>query len=129
MPTPFLPATPDRDSHPLLAEWRAMQQAIRSRPLQILALNFRVEPLRGPPSPPGGMFQIVWPEPNGEGRRVHNAHPDCTVMQTRAGDVLVSGRDRWRVRSVQIYRAFPVMDERTSPWCRSVEDAIRDASQ
>lgn len=97
-------------------------------PFQVHALNFWIEPLQRP-APDGGTFLIVWPEPNGEGRGTHNAHPDRTVMQTRAGEILVNRGERFRVRAVKIYRSAPVLDERETYWCRSVDDAIWDADQ
>ena len=50
-------------------------------------------------------------------------------MQTQAGDILVNHGERFRVRAVKIYRSAPGLDERETYWCRSVEDAIWDASR
>jgi len=58
-----------------------------------------------------------------------NAPSDRTVMQTQAGDILLSHGKRWRVRDVKIWRSFPVVDENTMCWRQSVDDAIRDANQ
>jgi hypothetical protein len=130
MSPPLLPSTPETESpaiRALLAPWRAEQERRRSRPFQVLALEFQIEPMNAP-APAGGMFLIDWPRKYGESQWAHNAHPDRTVMQTRAGDVLVKGRERWRVRAVKIYRSFPVLDERMTHWCTSVEDAVWAAS-
>ena len=85
----------------LLAPWYAERQARRNRPFQVHALQFQVDPAGKRPT--GDVYLIVWPLENGEGQYTHNAHPRRTVMQARAGDILVKGRERWRVRAVRIY--------------------------
>ena len=65
-------------------------------------LYFRIEPLDSP-APAAGMFIICWPEENGDGRYLHNAHPDRRVIDSEAGDMLVHRhrQERYRVLAVQ----------------------------
>jgi hypothetical protein len=58
-------------------------------------LYFRIEPL-DTPAPAAGMFLVCWPEEHGDGRYLHNAHPDRRVIDSEAGDVLVLRRQRHR---------------------------------
>jgi len=63
-------------------------------------LYFHIEPLTGPQSP-GGMFVVSGPEADGCGRWCHHSHPDRTVLDAQAGDVLVHKRRQYRMQAVQ----------------------------
>jgi hypothetical protein len=66
---------------------------------------FQIEPLNSPPAP-GGTY-LVWPLSSGNGRFCHHAHPDRTVMDARAGDVLVHKRTPYRMLGVRRFEYSP----------------------
>lgn len=63
-------------------------------------LYFRIQPLTGPQTS-AGMYLVVWPESDGNGRWCHNARPERAVVDAQAGDVLVHKRRRFRMLAVQ----------------------------
>ena len=72
-------------------------EANRRRPLaeDMHPLYFRIGPLNGPQST-AGMYLVVWPEADGNGKWCHNAHPDRMVLDAQAGDVLIHKRQQYR---------------------------------
>ena len=64
------------------------------------------------------LLVVVWPLEDRNGKWTHNAHPDRTVMDAKAGDVLVQNRTPYRVRAVKVYRSSLCRDETVHPWCR-----------
>ena len=54
-----------------------------------------------PPQSATGTYLVVWPEADGNGRWCHHAHPDRTVLDAQAGDVLVHKREQYRMLAVQ----------------------------
>ncbi|REJ93205.1 MAG: hypothetical protein DWQ34_11165 [Planctomycetota bacterium] len=96
--------------------------------MQINALYFDVEPVKSPRSE-SGTFLVVWPLDSGDGKWTHNAHPDRTVMDAHAGDVLVNKRTPYRVRAVKVYRSSLCRDETSHPWCQSVRECIDGAGR
>ena len=85
-------------------------------------LYFRIQPLTGPQSS-AGMFLVVWPEPDGNGRWCHHAHPDRTVLDAQAGDVLVHKRQRFRMLAVQRFNDWG------GAWFGSVRECAHASSQ
>jgi hypothetical protein len=47
------------------------------------------------------MYLVVLPDQNGNGRLCHHAHPDRTMLDAEAGDVLVHKRTPYRMLAVQ----------------------------
>ena len=85
-----------------------------------MTFYFRIEPLDGPP-PAAGMFIVVWPEENGDGRYLQHAHPDRMVPNAMAGDMVVhQKRDRYRVLAVQRSNDWG------EPWFTSVRECVGD---
>ena len=82
-----------------------------------MALYFRIEPLNRPASP-RGTFIVVWPLENGDGEYLHNAHPDRSVMDSQAGDVLVHRERRQQYRMVAVQR----FGDWKGTWFTSVAD-------
>ena len=80
-------------------------------------LYFRIEPVTGPQLS-AGMFLVVWPEENGNGRWCHNAHPDRTVVDAEAGDVLIHRRRQYRMLAVQRF------NDCSGPWFDSVRECV-----
>ena len=64
------------------------------------------------------MFLVVWPEGNGDGRWCHNSHPDRTVVESQAGDVLVHKRQQYRMLAVQR------LGDWSGPWYPSVRERV-----
>ncbi len=81
-------------------------------------LYFRIEPLNCPPSS-AGMYLVVWPDEDGNGRWCHNAHPDRRVTDSEAGDVLVHKRRQYRMLAVQR------LGDWTGPWYPSVRRCVK----
>jgi hypothetical protein len=63
-------------------------------------LYFRIEPIDSP-APAAGTYVVCWPQENGDGKYLHNAHPDRRVIDSQARDVLVLRRQRYRMNAVQ----------------------------
>ena len=82
-------------------------------------LYFRIEPLDGP-LPGAGMFVVVWPEENGDGKYLHNAHPDRRVIDSQAGDILVHREKRQRYRMVAVQK----FGDWRGPWFTSVRECL-----
>ena len=80
-------------------------------------LYFHIEPLNRPPAP-GGTFVVVWPEENGDGKHTHNAHPNRSVIDSAAGDVLVVHRESFRMLAVQRFGDW------RGPWFGSVGECV-----
>ena len=78
---------------------------------------FHITPVDGP-VPEAGMFIVCWPEQDGDGRYLHNAHPDRRVIDSEAGDVLVHQQRQERYRMLAVQR-FNNWNGRGSAACRS----------
>lgn len=81
------------------------------------SLYFHIEPLNRPPSP-AGTFLVVWPEADGNGKWCHHSHPDRTVLDAVAGDILVHKRTPYRVVAVQPY------GYKNDQWFCSVQECL-----
>lgn len=79
-----------------------------------MTLYFQIEPLDRPP-PGGGTYLVVDLENGGNGQYAHHAHPDRTLRDAVAGDVIVHNRDRYRLLAVQRFRS-----ECKDPWFETV---------
>ena len=64
------------------------------------------------------MFLVVRPEENGNGHWCHHAHPDRTVVEALAGDVLIHKRRQYRVLVVQRFNDWQ------KPWFHSVQECV-----
>ena len=84
-------------------------------------LDFKIEPSGGP-APAAGMFIVCWPEANGDGRYLHNAHPDRRVIDSKAGDALVhrERRERYRMLAVQRFKDWTVCHRAGMPAVRCI---------
>ena len=78
-------------------------------------LYFRIERLKGETSP-AGMYLVVNPDQNGNGRWCHHSHPDRTVLDAVVGDVIVHKRTPYRVLAVQPF------GYKNDQWFKSVQD-------
>jgi len=76
---------------------------------------FQIEPLDRPSSG-ADTFPVVRPDQDGNGRWCHHSHPDSTVLDAEAGDVLVHKRTAYRVVAVQRYR--------NDQWFKSVRECL-----
>ena len=87
--------------------------------MKIHALQFHVERVDAPTD--DTVFLIVWPEESGNGRYCHHSHPDKTVMDAKAGDVLVhKKRVRYRIKAVKVFRSSLCLDDTAHEWCGAV---------
>jgi hypothetical protein len=66
-----------------------------------VTLSLRVAPLNEPPAA-SGMYLVVGPEPDRNGKWRHNAHPDRTALNAQAGDVLVHKRRQYRMPAAAV---------------------------
>jgi hypothetical protein len=82
-----------------------------------MTLYFRIEPINSP-APSAGMFIVCWPEANGDGRSLHNAHPGRRVIDSEAGDVLVHRQRQERYRMLAVQR----FSDWNRPWFASVPE-------
>ena len=83
-------------------------------------LYFRIEPLDSP-APVAGMFLVCWPDANGDGRYLHNAHPDRRAIDSEAGDVLFHQQRQERNRMLAVQR----FNDWNGPWFASVRECVR----
>ena len=79
----------------------------------------RIEALDGP-APAAGMFIVCWPEANGDGRYLQNAHPDRWVIDSEAGDVLVHRQRQERYRMLAVQR----FNDWNGPWFASAQECL-----
>jgi hypothetical protein len=90
-------------------------------------LYVQVEPLRGP-IPAGGTFFVLWLDENGKAGRAHHAHPARTLMDLRAGDIIVVGRTPHRFVQARVFAWRVVPGEpKEAPWRPSLWEAIEDS--
>ena len=76
-------------------EWTGGRPVTSIYPTVTPPVYFENEPVNRLPSS-AGMFLVVWPEEAGNGLWFHHAHPDRTVLDAHAGDVLVQRAARYR---------------------------------
>ena len=77
----------------------------------------------------GGLIElIIWPDANGNGTDTSPAHPDRTLMDVGAGDVIIHHRTAYDVRRVKPYRATDCRDETEYPWVACGRDYEQSAS-
>ena len=68
-----------------------------------MTLYFRIEPVDGP-APAAGMFIVCWPGQDGDGRYLHNAHPDRRVLDSVAGDACAAATELPDARGAAVQR-------------------------
>ncbi len=92
--------------------------------IEIYALQFEVEP-----SAPGGTYLIVWPDQTGNGQYTQPAHPDKTMLDVQAGDIVVHQRKtQFRVKRLRPYRTSECKSQDDYPWITSARDYLRQRS-
>lgn len=74
---------------------------------KILALKFQLE------SVDGKIIELIaWLEPDGNGKYLYPAHPDKTLMDVKAGDVLIFNRkDQLTVKRLKPWRTRESKDD------------------
>jgi hypothetical protein len=99
-----------------------MLDASPRRPLYV-----QVEPLSGP-IPAGGTFLVLWLDENGNARRAHHAHPDRTLMDLSADEIIVVTRTPHRFVQARVFAWRVVAGEpKEAPWRLSLREALEDS--
>lgn len=91
--------------------------------MKIHALMFDLE------SPPPPSRQLVaWLNEDGDGLATRHAHPDKTLLDARAGDVIVHQRKQYVVSAVKPYRTSLCRDESQYPFVKNGREFLEKAT-